>query len=311
MQHRVFIGSSTEKRDIAHAIEETLSQKHEVKVWDEGIFNLTKSTLSGLIDRLDKSDAAVFVFSPDDVTELRGKESVTVRDNVIFELGLSIGRLGRERTFFVIPNEQKDLHLPSDLYGITAATYNPKRSDKDWVAALRPACSQIERALNGLPQKEPPSDPLLKEGMVGMHNYVNRALSAFLLQADPLFQEASEIESMPDRFRTKFKRTEINVRFGRIEKCETREQGFAVALPATEFFDDDCANDPRSALGAYLKEAFPEKLNEVKRIISDQLKDEKTELVECEPDKRSGSYGVGKCVYLNNVLVSRQACNVG
>lgn len=308
MQHRIFIGSSLESLDIAHAIEETLSVKHEPTVWDEGIFGLTDSTLTGLIARLDKSDAAVFILSPDDITKLRGSEFATVRDNVIFELGLFIGRLGPKRTFFVIPHGRKDMHLPSDLLGITAATYNPNRTDKNWVAALRPACSRIERELVELPQKEQPmmveGDPQLKEGMAWMHDHVNRALRAFLSQTALPSLEESGIEQVPDGFRTNLRNSVLYVRFGRIEECETREPGDAVALPATEFFDDDCASDQRSALGAYLNKAFPGGRKEVQGIITDQLKDEKTELVERETGKRHGSYGVGKCIYLDRILGS-------
>lgn len=308
MQYRIFIGSSKESLDIAHAIEETLSEKHEPTVWDEGIFGLTESTLTGLISHLDKSDAAVFVLSPDDMTRLRGNEFATVRDNVIFELGLFIGRLGPKRTFFVIPNGQKDMHLPSDLLGITPATYNPNRTDKNWVAALRPACNRIERELVEVAQKELPStvesDPQLNEGMAWMHDHVNRALRVFLSQDALSSPEASEIELVSDGFRIKLRNTTLSIRFGRIEECETREPGDAVALPATEFFDDDCAGDQRSALGAYLNKAFPGRLREVQGVISDHLKDEKTELVERETGKRHGSYGVGKCIYLDKILES-------
>lgn len=308
MQYRIFIGSSSESLDIAHAIEETLSQKHEPTVWDEGIFGLTESTLSGLIARLDKSDAAVFVLSPDDITKLRGCEFATVRDNVIFELGLFIGRLGPKRAFFVIPQGRKDLHLPSDLLGITAVIYNPNRTDKNLVAALRPACSQIERELVGLPEKDQSvveeNKPLMKESIAWMHDYVNRALKAFLSQDALLSSKELGIESIPDGFRIRLKRTIMQVRFGRIEKCETSEPGYVVALPATEFFDDDCASDKRSALGAYINEAFPGKLKEVQGIIFNQLKDQKTKLVEREPGKRYPSYGIGKCIFLDNILES-------
>ncbi|MHB8119659.1 MAG: TIR domain-containing protein [Methanothrix sp.] len=280
---------------------------HEPTVWNDGTFCLTKSTLAALIDRLDKSDAAIFVLSPDDITTIRGNELPTARGNVIFELGLFIGRLGPRRTFFVIPGGN-DLNLLSDLAGITAATYIPNRSDGDLVAALSPACFKIEGQLDAL-QQEPPSmiaknDPMLKEGMAWMQDYVNRALMAFLSQTVLPSPEASGIKSMPDGFRTSFRRTELQVKFGRIEKSEARETGSAVALPATEFFDDDCASDQRSALGAYLNLAFPGKLAEVQRTIVYQLKNEKTEIVEREPGANCRSFGVGKCIYLDNILGS-------
>ena len=47
----------------------------------------------------------------------------TVRDNVILELGLFIGQIGLERTYFLIPEKEK-LHIASDLIGLTPLTYN-------------------------------------------------------------------------------------------------------------------------------------------------------------------------------------------
>jgi CRP/FNR family cyclic AMP-dependent transcriptional regulator len=45
------------------------------------------------------------------------------RDNVVFEAGMSLGALGRERTVLVIPRAKRT-KLPSDLTGITPLEYN-------------------------------------------------------------------------------------------------------------------------------------------------------------------------------------------
>jgi hypothetical protein len=66
--------------------------------------NAYKTPIQSLADELANSDFGVFVFSPDDRTRLRDKTHSTVRDNVIFELGLFVGRLGIERSFIVVPN---------------------------------------------------------------------------------------------------------------------------------------------------------------------------------------------------------------
>lgn len=96
---------------------------------------------------------------------------MSVRDNVVFELGLFIGRLGRERCFIVIPKGSEDeIHLPSDLLGITPALYEPNRQDKNLVAALGPAATKITRMIRSLAQRpsavapEVDTSPTLSEG---------------------------------------------------------------------------------------------------------------------------------------------------
>ena len=52
------------------------------------------------------------------MTESRGKPWPVPRDNVIFELGLFMGRLGKERAILMEPRDE-DVKLPSDLAGVT------------------------------------------------------------------------------------------------------------------------------------------------------------------------------------------------
>jgi len=75
------------------------------------------------LDSLDDFDFGIFVFSPDDIVKMRGQEFQSARDNVLFELGLFIGRLGKERGIILLPRGQEDFHLPTDLLGITPGTY--------------------------------------------------------------------------------------------------------------------------------------------------------------------------------------------
>ena len=67
-----------------------------VDVWNQGtIFGLGTATLEALEQAVLAYDFAVFVFSPDDELQSRGKVKPVARDNVVFELGLFIGRLSR------------------------------------------------------------------------------------------------------------------------------------------------------------------------------------------------------------------------
>ena len=147
MRPTLFIGSSTESLDIAYAAQSNLEDVAEVLVWTQGIFELTKSYLESLLDALDDTEFGLFIFQADDVTKIRGTETRTARDNVVFELGLFIGRLGREHTYILIPKGIGDFRLPSDLLGISTATFQPPSKPERMQAALGPACHLIRDAI--------------------------------------------------------------------------------------------------------------------------------------------------------------------
>jgi len=147
MKPKVFIGSSREGLDIANAIHANLTRDAECTVWSNGVFQISGTTIYSLINALRNSDFGIFVFSPDDLTIMRGQQNPVVRDNVIFELGLFIGRLGVERCFFITPDHVADLRLPTDLMGILPGQYEANRHDKNWLAATNPVCMQIRAKL--------------------------------------------------------------------------------------------------------------------------------------------------------------------
>ncbi|HET9132120.1 MAG TPA: nucleotide-binding protein, partial [Terriglobia bacterium] len=145
---KMFVGSSTEGLDVAYAIQENLQRDAEVTVWSQGVFDLSKTTLDSLSRKLNTSDFGVFVFTPDDTLRLRSKKYSAVRDNVVLELGLFIGKLGIERTFMIIPDDVTDLRIPTDLIGVTPGKYDGHR--KDFEAAVGPVCNQIRKAVKRL-----------------------------------------------------------------------------------------------------------------------------------------------------------------
>jgi predicted nucleotide-binding protein len=113
MKPALFVGSSSESLDVAYAVQKNLEDVAEVVVWTQGIFELTKSYLESLLEALEDTEFGVFIFGPDDVIRIRGTEMRAARDNVVFELGLFIGRLGRNRSFILMPKESADFHLPT------------------------------------------------------------------------------------------------------------------------------------------------------------------------------------------------------
>ena len=150
IEPQVFVGSSSESLDIGYALQENLEHDAQITVWTQGIFDLSAFTLDSLIRAVSTFDFGIFVFSPDDILKIRAQQYRTVRDNVLFELGLFIGTLGRERNFMVLPTRVADFHLPTDLLGLTPSTFVADRPDGNLMAALGPACNKIRRAIRKL-----------------------------------------------------------------------------------------------------------------------------------------------------------------
>jgi len=146
---QVFVGSSRESRRVAYKLQQNLDEDADVTVWDQNVFRLTKSNLESLLEQLRRSDFGIFVFAPEDLIRLRSTSLKAVRDNVLFELGLFMGRLGRERTFIVTPLGQK-LHIPTDLLGITVGRFSLKRADGNTRAALGPFCEEVREQIEKL-----------------------------------------------------------------------------------------------------------------------------------------------------------------
>ncbi|MDS0850505.1 TIR domain-containing protein [Burkholderia cenocepacia] len=157
MKPRAFIGSSVEGLSIAYAVQQNLVHQVETTVWDQGIFNLSSTTIESLTATLSEVDFGIFVFSPDDTTTIRGETNSSVRDNVLFEMGLFIGKLGRDRVFFLVP-EKSEIHIPTDLVGITAGKFDANRQDGSMQAATGPACHQIRTQIEKLGLSDPSRD---------------------------------------------------------------------------------------------------------------------------------------------------------
>ena len=150
---RLFVASSSEGEKVARAIQVALDKDCEVEVWNQGVFRVSNNTLDSLIEAISDFDFAVIVLTPDDALESRGELQAAPRDNVLFELGLFIGGIGKGRTFLVFDRDS-GIKIPSDLLGTTAATYQ-QHSSGNLVSALGAACSTISEAISDLGKKEP------------------------------------------------------------------------------------------------------------------------------------------------------------
>lgn len=146
---RVFIISSSEALEIAHAVRDAFNQDdYHVICWTDDVFRASYYPIESLEIQLDAADFAIAVAQPDDLTTVRGKKAVTPRDNVIFELGFFMGRLGRHRALLMEPRGE-GVRLPTDLAGVTTIPYRYEPG-KDLEAAIAPACSHLRRIIDEL-----------------------------------------------------------------------------------------------------------------------------------------------------------------
>lgn len=126
-----FIGSSSESLNDIKMFKETLNSiasergvAIEINLWDEKVFTPSKSGLEALIAAAQHSDFAAFFLTPEDKIIVRGEDKLAPRDNVVFELGLFMGIVGRDRVYAFIPHQiGNSMQIPSDLNGITHVQY--------------------------------------------------------------------------------------------------------------------------------------------------------------------------------------------
>jgi predicted nucleotide-binding protein len=139
---QIFIGSSREALPVAEAISEGFdAETRVVRIWTHGVFEASRTSIEALEKMAQGVDFAVLVFSPDDTVFSRGTEMLAPRDNIIFELGLAIGSLGRDRSFIVLPRGS-DLKVPTDLLGVTPIHYEADK-EKTVAEQLKPVCEVL------------------------------------------------------------------------------------------------------------------------------------------------------------------------
>jgi hypothetical protein len=147
---RLFIGSSSEGREVARNLQEELGSQVEVVRWDQGVFEPGGYTLDSLLDISASVDFAVLVATPDDTTVSRGETMPSARDNIVLEFGLFVGALGRNRTFLLATGELK---LPTDVLGLTRLPFR-HRADGNLRASVNGAALQIEERVRNLGRLE-------------------------------------------------------------------------------------------------------------------------------------------------------------
>lgn len=144
LKPKIFIMCSAEALPIAKAIRVGLRfVSDDIELWsDDQLFETGNYPLVDLERIVGECDFAIALAEPDDIVRSRDRREKTVRDNVIFELGFFMSRLGRGRTMLLVPKGE-DVKLPSDFKGLSPIEYN-KRDETKLPVTLGPAIDQIE-----------------------------------------------------------------------------------------------------------------------------------------------------------------------
>lgn len=121
MKPRIFIGSSTEGLTVAQRIKTFFEPEYDCYIWNDGIFQFNEGFLETLLKSASLFDFGFMVFAADDISKIRNQEYETTRDNVLFEYGLFLGRVGIDRAYII---KEANVKIPSDILGISLLTYS-------------------------------------------------------------------------------------------------------------------------------------------------------------------------------------------
>lgn len=131
---KIFIGSSTQGYPVAEKVKNCLSSTGDCYLWkDDGVWEVNYSTFDNLLRMVKFFDFGVFVATADDLTQTTdGKIVIEPRDNVILEMSLYLGAMGKDKSFLLV---EKDIKLPTDFNGI----YMPRFTSDDYTS-IEAAC---------------------------------------------------------------------------------------------------------------------------------------------------------------------------
>lgn len=132
---KIFLGASREGEKYLQELIDALSAEFDVIPWyDRNVFSLNNQVfLDSLIKQSYLVDFAVFLATADDLTQSRGENQYAPRDNVIFEFGLFLQSLGKERCFMLA---EENVKILSDMAGISLNKFSRDDSNTDFAQAV-------------------------------------------------------------------------------------------------------------------------------------------------------------------------------
>ena len=184
---RLFIGSSSESLPIATMLKERLADQAQVTTWAEpSIFKPLQFYVDSLLSIPHLFDFAVFLFEPDDLVESRGVASRTPRDNVVFELGLFMSRLGLKRAFAMTPRGR--VKILSDIAGLKLLEYDEPEAAAPIRRQLRKRPAPATRA-----RLERSLADVLDGALTGVVDDIRTLLADGIVEATGVFPDAPNV----------------------------------------------------------------------------------------------------------------------
>jgi hypothetical protein len=135
MKPKIFIGSSSAGYLVAEKVKMNLSSVADCFLWKEkNIWLPNRSTFENLQRMCSFFDFGVFVATGDDLTLANDIVVIEPRDNVILEMALFLGAMGRDKSFLLV---EEGIKLPTDFSGIFMPRFN--RADD---LSIKSACEE-------------------------------------------------------------------------------------------------------------------------------------------------------------------------
>jgi hypothetical protein len=115
--------------------------------------------------------------------------------------------------------------------------------------------------------------------------------------------DLARVSEIGDVLSTVVSGCELRVLEGRIEEYAV-EPGEVIVLPCNEYFDDECAGDTRSVLGAYVNRAFEGRVDQFVALVRAECQRRFGAGIRLEKTANdlAESFGPGKCILLTKPL---------
>ena len=208
MKPRIFIGSSSEGLTVAKEVKAFFENDYECYLWTDDIFKFNENFLETLMKEASLFDFGFMVFTKDDYTKSRSQNFDSPRDNVVFEYGLFLGRLGKDNAFIV---KDKDVKLPSDLFGISHADFTCKKTGgifKNRKSELRLDKDSLHNNLSKLKRQ---IDEKIHLGILGMLPSTVLAIGYFNNFVQPICEYLSSNNSTIEVNGTKYNQFKFKI----------------------------------------------------------------------------------------------------